>query len=290
MKNTVLEATTLAEKKTELTQMCAHEVNSGKIFVVVEGSDDEIIYKYFINEEKVTFYVAKNYCHIIELLKNLKNNPSFENRLVGIKDADFDHILHRTYPDLDNLFITDYHDIEMTILSASFEDILKAEYKLPHTTVLVEKVKEDLKSLSYLRLYNEVMIVSKNLDGINFQDISYSTLYDGKLAIEMEYCISHIKSKCNNARLTHFPTKSEVDDFSISYADSDLKQLTRGHDFLYALQVRIKKLCDNERWGYKGLGLMLRTNFSIKEFEKTNLYQTLNAWMRIRNLNLWRVA
>ena len=179
MRNTVLEATALQEKKAEITGMCYHEANEGKVFVIVEGADDEKIYRCFLDERKVTFYIAKNCLYVVELLKELKTNPSFRDRLIGIKDADFDHILGRSYPDLGNLFLTDYHDIEMTILSNSFEDFLKAEYKLPNATPLIEKVAEDLKSLSYLRLYNEVTVASKKqegieLDGINFNDITYA--------------------------------------------------------------------------------------------------------------------
>lgn len=44
MRNTVLEATALQEKKAEITGMCYHEANEGKVFVIVEGADDEKIY------------------------------------------------------------------------------------------------------------------------------------------------------------------------------------------------------------------------------------------------------
>lgn len=45
MRNTVLEATALQEKKAEITGMCYHEANEGKVFVIVEGADDEKIYR-----------------------------------------------------------------------------------------------------------------------------------------------------------------------------------------------------------------------------------------------------
>ena len=71
MRNTVLEATALQEKKAEITGMCYHEANEGKVFVIVEGADDEKIYRCFLDERKVTFYIAKNCLYVVELLKEL---------------------------------------------------------------------------------------------------------------------------------------------------------------------------------------------------------------------------
>lgn len=290
MENTVLEATTLLEKETEMITMCHHEANEGKVFVVIEGTDDEKIYSRFLDDLKVTFYVTGNCLHVVELVRNLNRNPSFENRLIGVKDADFDHILHRSYSGLDNLFLTDCHDIEMTILSDDFENSLKAEYRLSHTTLLTDKVAEDLKNLSYLRLYNEVAIVSHGLDGINFNDITYSVLYDGENAVGMQNCLDHVKLKCNNARLGHFPIAEMVERVMGSYENSDLRQLTRGHDLIYALQVRLAKISGHDSWGYKNLCLMLRCSCTKEKFEGTKLYRDLNAWMNGRNLHLWKVA
>lgn len=298
MGNTVLEAASdLVVKQTELIGMSNHEANEGKVFVLVEGPDDEIIYRTFIDKEKVKFYQTKNCLYIVELLRSLKNNSSFANRLIGIKDADFDHILNRSYPDLDNLFLTDNHDIEMTMLShpKNFEDLLKSEYDLPAQTELVEKIMEDLKSLSYLRLYNEVEVSAKKsvgikLDGINFEAITFCDLYTGSDPVDMVRCLAYVKSKCNNARLTHFPTERMMNTFIVEYNNPDLKQLTRGHDFVYALQVRLKSLAGKDPWGYKALCLMLRTKFTQEEFKTTSLYHDLAAWMTSRGLNLWKVA
>lgn len=292
MRNTILEAATLQDKKTEITRMRYHEANEEKIFIIVEGLDDEKIYRCFLDEQKVTFYVAKNCLYVVELLRALKTNPAFKDKLIGIKDADFDHILHRNYPDLENLFLTDYHDIEMTILSTEFEIFLKAEYKVPNATPLIEKVAEDLKSLSYLRLYNEVAVANKRqdgieLDGINFNDITYSRLYDGENAITWDHCLCHVKSKCNNARLGHFPTTEMIADFAKDYAGLDFRQLTRGHDLIYALQVRLQRLSGNDPWGYNGLCLMLRSRCSKEKFEGTDLYHHLDTWMGQRGLCLW---
>lgn len=292
MRNTILESSGLQEKITEIIGMSNHAVNEGKVFIIVEGPDDEKIFRNFLDEQKVVFYIASNCLHVVELLRYFKTNPVFKDKLIGIKDADFDHILHRNYPDLDNLFLTDYHDIEMTIVSKDFEDFLKAEYKIPKTTPLIEIVEEALRALSYLRLYNEVTVIEKEkegvtLNGINFNNITYSELYDGKNSITWDHCLHHVKSKCNNAKLEHFPTIEIMEDFATKYAELELRQLTRGHDLIYALQVRLKHIGVNESLGYKGLCIILRSKCSKEMFEKTNLFYHLNLWMKQRGLHLW---
>lgn len=288
MGNTILEASGLQEKITEIIGMSNHAANEGKVFIIVEGSDDEKIFRNFLDEQKVVFYVANNCLYVVELLRSLKINQVFKDKLIGIKDADFDHILHRNYPDLDNLFLTDYHDIEMTIVSKDFEDFLKAEYKIPNATPLIEIVAKALITLSYLRLYNEVIITEGVvLDGINFSKITSSELYDGKNAITWEHCLPHVKSKCNNAKLKHFPTIEIMEDFATKHAGLDLKQLTRGHDLIYALQVRLKQICGKEPLGYNGLCVILRSKCSKEMFKRTNLFHDLNMWMEQRGLHLW---
>jgi hypothetical protein len=95
MRNTVLEATTLQDKKMEIIEMGHHEDSEGKVFILIEGTDDEKIYRHFLNEQKVIFYVTKSCLYVVELLRILKTNPYLKNKVIGIKDADFDHILHR---------------------------------------------------------------------------------------------------------------------------------------------------------------------------------------------------
>ena len=61
MRNTVLEATTLQDKKMEIIEMGHHEDSEGKVFILIEGTDDEKIYRHFLNEQKVIFYLSSSY-------------------------------------------------------------------------------------------------------------------------------------------------------------------------------------------------------------------------------------
>lgn len=288
MKNTILEATKLPEKESEMISMRLHEANKGKVFVIVEGDDDEKIYGRFFDTQKVTLYIADSCLFVVELLRRLNNNNLFHNKLIGIKDADFDHIIGNDYSDIGNLFLTDFHDIEMTMLSSEFETGLKAEYKIPDSVQLVEKIMEDIKSLSYLRLYNEREVLHYNLDGINFNDITFSDLYDGETPITICHCLNYVRSKCNNRKLTHFPTEEMLQFIAESFDGEDRKQLTRGHDFIYALEVRLKKIAGHEPLGYRGLCLALRFSCTNVVFERTRLHYNIDSWMKSIGQNLWR--
>ena len=77
MRNTVLEATALQEKKAEITGMCYHEANEGKVFVIVRELTMKKIYRCFLDERKVTFYIAKNCIYVSRTFKGIKNKPFF---------------------------------------------------------------------------------------------------------------------------------------------------------------------------------------------------------------------
>lgn len=62
MRNTVLEATALQEKKAEITGMCYHEANEGKVFVIVEGADDEKYTGAFWTNGKLRFTSQRIVC------------------------------------------------------------------------------------------------------------------------------------------------------------------------------------------------------------------------------------
>ena len=49
MGNTILEASGLQEKITEIIRMSNHAANEGKVFIIVEGSDDEKIFRNFLD-------------------------------------------------------------------------------------------------------------------------------------------------------------------------------------------------------------------------------------------------
>lgn len=65
-------------------------INDGKVIVVVEGSDDKEVYQKVMDANTVCFYVDCNCDKHFVILDAL--NGRYDNRLLAIKDADFDRI------------------------------------------------------------------------------------------------------------------------------------------------------------------------------------------------------
>lgn len=286
MGSTVLDNISTGDKLTEAIQLSRNELNADKVFVIVEGSDDEKVYSFLMDTDKVLLFQAGSCSRVIEVLKQLNSNYLFCNKVFGIKDADFDHFLGNSYPEIDNLFLTDYHDMEMTFLSSDFEYFLKAEFKLSPDSLNFNKVLEDIKVLAYLRLYNQIEIADKGLDGITFKGIKHSKIYDGRNAIEMQACLDYIRS-FGNDRLEYFPNVETMERFIQRFPHPEWKQLINGHDFLYSLAINLKvyKGCF-----YENLCLILRSKASFSVFRCTQLYLDINRWMIKQNLSIWRVS
>lgn len=291
MDNTVLEATKFESLIQELHLMRNHETNKDKIFVIIEGIDDMKFYKRYFNDDKVVLYQTNNCIFVKKIVENLNASQLFTNRLFGIKDADFDKILNRTYPEIPNLFLTDYHDFEMMILSSEYDKYICSECGINKQEALTLKVAYDLKNLSFLRLYDEVQKTDFNANGINFKKISYATIYNGYSPVDMKICLDHVKSTCNNIALPHFPTSDQLNNFTSSFQNEDIKQLTRGHDLIHALICKLNYLsATNINLGYSDLCLALRCSYTKEMFEETNLYKSINEWTHNRNINIWAVA
>lgn len=87
---------------------------SQTIWVLVEGEDDCKIYPKFFDQTKSKVeYINGGKERLMTALKVLSQET---NQVIGIRDADFLHLEKLPIPSLP-LFYTDYHDIEMTMLS-----------------------------------------------------------------------------------------------------------------------------------------------------------------------------
>ena len=95
-------------------------VNDGKVVLVVEGPDDKEVYEKVTDAATVCFYVDCNCDKHFVILNAL--NGRYRNRLLAIKDADFDR-LDGTQPPYLNLVLTDTHDMEGMIVEECLPEL-----------------------------------------------------------------------------------------------------------------------------------------------------------------------
>jgi hypothetical protein len=104
------------------------DVGRNLVYILVEGPDDCRIYPKFFDESKSSIeYVGGGKEQVLIALEELNKNTL---QVLGVCDADFAHLEKKSQM-ITNLFLTDYHDIEMTMLS--FQDVLEnifVEYRL----------------------------------------------------------------------------------------------------------------------------------------------------------------
>lgn len=287
MRNTVTENVTLMMKINEIRSISRHEMNQSKVFVIVEGEDDIKLFEKFIDVNKAFLYSAKSCLWVVKIIEELNNNDEFKSKCIGIKDADFDHIMNINY-NIPNLFLTDYHDIEMTLMSENFENSLYAEYKIRSHNNIINEVSDEIKYISFIRMFNQIKVYEdNNIDGINFEGLNIGDIYNGVNHVDLNSCLNHIKCKGNMSK-TWFPKENDILILEDSYRNIDLKQLTRGHDFMYSLRIKIKALSGHDMLGYKDLCVAFRIQLRKEEFMNTNLYSHIDLYSKQKGFDLWK--
>lgn len=247
--------------------------NTGRkiIWILVEGLNDCKVYPKFFekNKTKVEFvYGGKGQLNIA--LTTLANETE---QVIGIYDADFLH-LEKTYPNTKNLFFTDYHDIEMTMLG--FEEVrnnLSSEYRLSGDLQKIwDNVLNESAFIAYIRWYNEQKHCKILFDGIKFGG-NLSEITEGKISIKRQELLIELNNR--SANKAEKLTFEDIDHFIAQYKTSDFLNLCNGHDTtaLFSLlvggQVSHTEFCRH-----------LRLSFTIRDFSTTKLYSAIYDWQQ----------
>ena len=284
---TDFESTVPGVKVTELKQLLSHEENEGKIIILVEGPDDRTFYVRYVSEPHVVFSVLKSCRFMPDILRLTKSDRILAEKVIGIKDADFDRILGKDYH-LDNLFLTDAHDWEMMTQTEECERNVTIEGLGRTEKGIFSKVINDLKNYSYLKFYNVAEICDKGKEGISFQDFSISRIYDGRGECVVENCLEKVKNHNNNFRLAHFPGKTVFENFKTAYPDPDLLQFTCGHDLIQGVvQLIIHLKGASTDVGEKETARLFRVTFTPDMFKETQLYHDIANWSLVHKVVVW---
>ena len=248
------------------------DVGSKIVWILVEGEDDCKIYPKFFDETKASIeFVNGGKDQLIIALNTLTKETK---QVIGIQDADFLHI-DKNYPAVTNLFYTDYHDIEMTMLK---EDIvwenLLAEYKLQGRLPEIQtNILNELQFISYIRYYNEINTMS-----INFKEIAFRVDIDSdsNIHIKIDDLINELNLRSPNKRN---PVEERViNEFTRTNASLDIYQLGNGHDLIKLLTLRIKSAKNNLNIKTDNIAQSIRQIYRLADFQKTKLYFSICDW------------
>jgi hypothetical protein len=289
--NTVLEETE-AEILVARIRLNIQHPNHKEVIIVVEGEDDEKALKNFFNLQTVEFTCASNCLKIKDAMQIVSTDNQLKDCVIGIKDADFDHI-NQIKNNIANLMITDTHDMETLMLTPKVckricWETIKQEY--PNLSF---DAMTSLKNLSYLRYYNDKIILNgkgSDKDGITFKKTKICKLIPNNQPVSVEGVLKHVRFSGNSEKAS-FPDLDTMNQFiqENPIDNGDLILFTNGHDLVSAicniLHSKAKKAKD---YGKIAIAALIRAYFSKEEFEKTNLYQDIDNWNNNR-FNLWAV-
>ena len=289
--NTVLEANDSPNIVADIRLTIQHPDHK-EVIIVVEGEDDEKALKQFFNIQVVEFFLAENCLKVKNSMRIVSKDEQLKDCVIGIKDADFDHI-NQIKHNIANLMVTDTHDMETLMLTPKVckricWETIKEEY--PNLSF---DAMTSLKNLSYLRYYNDKIILNgedSNKDGITFKKTKICKLIPNNQPVNVEDVLKHVKL-AGNSKKASFPDLDTMNQFiqENPIDNGDLILFTNGHDLVSAicniLHSKAKKAKD---YGKIAIAALIRAYFGKEEFEKTNLYKNIDNWNNNR-FNLWAV-
>jgi hypothetical protein len=264
---------TYQDKLNELRLDISHPNNNGINFIFVEGETDIRLFRKFFNLDKCKVEnIPGGNSKLEECVDTLINVYPF---IIGIRDSDFIRLEESPY-EKRNMFLTDFHDIEISMLS--HEPILNSlvfEYaKLPKDKhiELREKVIESIISIGYLKWLN----FKENLEfdfTAGFHDLISFVNQD----IDFEQYVDRVLSKSKNARPISKEVIFEKVD-KLRALNPDKMQLTNGHDLLNAFAKYFREECQQKGLSGENLACSVRMLFNYNFFAETNLYSELAEW------------
>jgi hypothetical protein len=264
---------TYQEKLNQIRMDLNHPNTQGKVFVLVEGESDIRLYRKLFNDAicKVERVPGGN----VKLENCVADISSTYPLVIGIRDADFIHLSSEAYNKV-NMFLTDYHDIEMTMIAD--EDTFKSlvseflHERLGNTAAVRDTVLRILEWLSYLKWLNDSEKLRLSFEPMFGDLISLETN-----SIDLVAYFNRILSKSKHATVTDYAAlESKLSELSELEVDSF--QLTNGHDFLKCFAVYIRGYGNDKSVSEDTVASCLRTSYGIHQYQRTNLYFATRHW------------
>ena len=249
-----------------------HPTGKNYLWVLVEGITDQKLYVDLIDGNNTQVEMVhgggiNNLRHVLSII------IQETNRVIGIRDADFLH-LNNEQETIADLFLTDAHDAEMTLIAcnAIFKKVV-AEH-LPSERNEFNTLRNRL--LVSLIFLSGIRWLNNNEDlGLNFDVLGLANFYNARdFILDKTKCIKEIETRSPNKKRT---IKTEEIELKIECI-SDYYNLCNGHDVIKAFALHITAI--NKSKGIKDdeIARSLRIAYRKEDFEQTRLYRNLKNW------------
>ncbi len=270
------------EKLNELKLDIPHPKSLDINFILVEGDSDIKFFRKFFDREKCKIESVPGGNKSLE--KCVDTLVETHSLILGIRDADFLKLSNDDYIQK-NIFLTDKHDIETTILSdegvlnafvSEFSDKPKNEHLDLRNNII-----ESIKMISYLKWLNSrenlKLIFSPGFDNL----VCFTNLN-----IDFDSYLKRVLSKSQNAHIKDIDTiKRKIDE--LQALNPDMLQLTNGHDLAKTFANYFRSILKVKDFSNKNIESSLRMLFNLEQLKTTNLYIELKNWCDDNNTTIF---
>ncbi len=260
-------------KLTELKLDLSHPNNKGIVFVFLEGESDIRLFRKLFNLSKCKVETIPG--DKFKLEECVEKLVDIYPLIIGIRDADFIHLGTKPY-DIANVFLTDFHDMEMILISEDdvfsslvfeFTDLPKDKHSEMRTNIMLS-----IEQIGYLKWLNEKENLEYKFEA-GFQDlISFVNL-----KIDFDQYFARVLSKSPNAKITD---KTIILDKMRALKDTNPNplQLCNGHDFIKAFSQYIKQNCKVKNVNDEHVASSCRMTFTFDHYSRTRLHLNTKMW------------
>lgn len=249
-----------------------------KTFILLEGKTDIKLFRKLFDNTKVQLESVDGKDNVATIVKAViqENN----NRILGVSDADFDHV--NNLPSQLSIYLTDTHDTETLIINEIGVNSIIAEYATSDyhdglTRNLLIKALSVSYEIGLLKLVNcrlNYNLCFKEIDFNRFLTVNNLQVdfNQNNFIDEVIHQNDHVQPSLYSKLLENIEElrKDELCKYMIC----------SGHDIteVISLIMSQSKLCINAPISPSDVESTLRISFSFNDFMKTGLYQCLNDW------------
>ena len=257
-------------------------------YLIVEGESDEHFFENIIDYRKCKVINLEGKDNVKQFI--IDRNRRGEKGFLGIVDADFEHIT-KYEPQVDNILITDFHDMEMLMLSSKpnmrriyselSENLLIDNYEKNNQRDFLSSVLEACYEIGLLKL-----IMCRPKYRVNMDNIPYE-LVDDLFNVNMDELIKRSIHQHHSL----YEVKTEIETEKVK--KHDIYQVCCGHDVTEIL-CRCFISYENGGLGYgknerlnKGrIESLLRVIYEFKHFMTTQLYSSILDWEQKNEIDI----
>jgi ribosomal protein S8 len=262
-------------------------------YLVVEGVKDYNLFSKFFDKNNVKIKEAFG-CEKVKSVLEILKREGYSNRF-GIIDSDFGKILNVNH-NVDGLFITDSHDIEVMIIKTNaLESVLRIftsaekieNFERRRNQTIRSVIMELGAEIGYLKLAHKIYDL-----GLIFKphspegnQIRYRDFIDERDNLRFKGRASLVQTLLNysNNKTPNLKSEQEITERlnEIAAQSYDIEQLVNGHDLTNILYLLIKKVfVSTSRMlnDFNAIESSLTLAYEYEDFKQTDLYSKIKSF------------